>query len=115
MAICTHCGKTIEDAVQGTISEKDTLLCEKCKETGSKEKETITILPEQLSRLQHYHVPAQVIVTDIKMPFISMVVFIIKWVVAAIPAFIIIFILGILASYAVVGLLGITIPFIPHR
>ena len=115
MAICTNCGKTIEGADNSTVSEKDTLLCEKCKETGGKEKETITIPQEQLSRLQHYHMPAQVIVTDIKMPFISMVVFIIKWAIAAIPAFIIIFILGILASYAVVSLLGTTIPFIPHR
>lgn len=44
----------------------------------------------------------QVIVTDIKMPFLSMVAFMVKWAVAAIPAFII---LGVLAA-VLVGFLG---------
>jgi len=35
-----------------------------------------------------------VVVTDIRMPFLSMVVFMIKWAVAAIPAFIILSIIG---------------------
>ena len=35
-----------------------------------------------------------VVVIDIKMPFISMVVFMVKWVIASIPALIILFILG---------------------
>lgn len=34
--------------------------------------------------------PVQVVVTDIRMPFASMVTFMVKWVFAAIPAFIII-------------------------
>jgi hypothetical protein len=34
-----------------------------------------------------------IVITDVKMPFMSMVVFMVKWVIAAIPAFII---LGIL-------------------
>ncbi len=37
----------------------------------------------------------EVVVTDIQMPFMSMVVFMVKWIVASIPAF---FILGIIAS-----------------
>jgi hypothetical protein len=36
-----------------------------------------------------------VIVTDIKMPFMSMVFFMVKWVIASIPAF---FILAMIAS-----------------
>lgn len=36
----------------------------------------------------------EVVVTDIQMPFGSMVVFMIKWAIAAIPAAIILFILG---------------------
>ena len=36
-----------------------------------------------------------VVVTDIQMPFMSMVVFMVKWVIASIPAF---FILAIIAS-----------------
>ncbi|MEJ2681177.1 MAG: hypothetical protein P8104_06535 [Gammaproteobacteria bacterium] len=35
----------------------------------------------------------EVVVTDIQMPFISMVVFMVKWVIASIPAFIILFII----------------------
>jgi hypothetical protein len=36
---------------------------------------------------------SKVVVTDIKMPFMSMVVFMIKWALAAIPAIIILFLL----------------------
>ena len=43
-----------------------------------------------------------VIVKDIHMPFISMVVFMVKWAIAAIPAFLILIILGFFTS----GLLG---------
>jgi hypothetical protein len=35
-----------------------------------------------------------VVVTDIRMPFISMVIFMVKWVVASIPAFIILSMVG---------------------
>lgn len=38
----------------------------------------------------------RVIVTDIRMPFLSMVVFMVKWVIASIPAMIILWILGAL-------------------
>lgn len=40
----------------------------------------------------------QVVVSDIEMPFMSMVVFIIKWTIAAIPAMIVLFILGAIAA-----------------
>lgn len=43
-----------------------------------------------------------VIVKDIHMPFVSMVVFMVKWAIAAIPAFLILFILGVFMS----GILG---------
>ena len=36
----------------------------------------------------------RVVVTDISMPFLSMMIFMIKWVIASIPAFIILSILG---------------------
>ena len=38
----------------------------------------------------------EVVVTDISMPFISMVIFMIKWAVAAIPAFIILFFISLI-------------------
>ena len=36
-----------------------------------------------------------VVVVDIKMPFMSMVVFMVKWAIASIPAIIILFVIGI--------------------
>ena len=44
----------------------------------------------------------EVIVTDIKMPFTSMIVFMVKWVLASIPAFIILLIIAMI----VMGVLG---------
>ncbi|WAK04587.1 hypothetical protein [Methylobacter sp. YRD-M1] len=44
----------------------------------------------------------RVIVTDIRMPFISMVFFMVKWVIASIPAF---FILAVIASIFM-GIIG---------
>jgi hypothetical protein len=44
-----------------------------------------------------------VVVTDIQMPFMSMVVFMVKWVIAAIPAMIILAMLGALFT----GIFGV--------
>lgn len=48
-----------------------------------------------------------VTVTDIRMPFLSMVFFMVKWVIASIPAFFILIILGVLttAFYPFIALL----------
>ncbi len=51
------------------------------------------ITVEELDRLDD----RKVIVTDIQMPFGSMVVFMVKWVIASIPAFIILAVLAFLA------------------
>ncbi|MEQ1843959.1 MAG: hypothetical protein ABL983_00095 [Nitrospira sp.] len=40
--------------------------------------------------------PQTVVVTDIRMPFFSMVVFMVKWAIAAIPAFLILTVIGVL-------------------
>lgn len=40
--------------------------------------------------------PTNVVVTDIRMPFGSMVVFMVKWAIAAIPAFLILLVLWLL-------------------
>jgi hypothetical protein len=45
----------------------------------------------------------RVVVTDIRMPFWSMVRFMVKWAIAAIPALIILAILGALLSAALTG------------
>lgn len=46
----------------------------------------------------------EVTIVDIKMPFMSMVVFIVKLVIAAIPAMIILAILGAILSTFIMGL-----------
>ena len=45
---------------------------------------------------------SEIIITDIKMPFISMVIFMVKAAIAAIPALIILTILGVIV-FAVLG------------
>ena len=47
----------------------------------------------------------EVVITDIKMQFASMVVFMVKWVIASIPAMIILFLVGFL----VMGVFGVGI------
>jgi uncharacterized membrane protein YvbJ len=49
-------------------------------------------------------------VIDIKMPFLSMVTFMVKWAVAAIPAFIILFILGFFVVGMIEAIFGIALP-----
>lgn len=46
----------------------------------------------------------QVVVVDVRMPFMSMVSFMVKWAIAAIPAIIILIILGTIASAVFAGL-----------
>ena len=47
----------------------------------------------------------QVVVTDIRMPFWSMVTFMVKWVIASIPAFLILGVLWVVLM-AVFGMMG---------
>ena len=49
---------------------------------------------------------SEVVVVDIKMPFWSMVVFIVKWVIASIPAFIILIIIGAIFTAVFGGIFG---------
>ena len=49
-----------------------------------------------------------VTITDIKMPFGSMVEFMVKWAIASIPAFIILLVIGFMIA-GIIGGLGITI------
>lgn len=41
-----------------------------------------------------YNEEQHVVVTDIRMPFISMVIFMVKWVIASIPAIIVLWLIG---------------------
>ncbi len=48
----------------------------------------------------------EVVVTDVKIPFWSMVVLMVKWALAAIPALIILLVIGALVSMAIAALIG---------
>ena len=48
----------------------------------------------------------EVIVTDVKIPFWSMVVLLVKWTVAAIPALIILLVIGAVASTVMAAIFG---------
>jgi hypothetical protein len=48
----------------------------------------------------------EIVVTDIRIPFISMVVLLVKWALAAIPAMIILVSIGVAISLVLGGLFG---------
>jgi hypothetical protein len=48
----------------------------------------------------------EVVVTDVKIPFLSMVVLMVKWAVAAIPALIILLVIGAVASMVMAAIFG---------
>lgn len=48
----------------------------------------------------------EIVVTDIKIPFLSMVVLMVKWALAAIPAFIILLSIGVAFSIVLGALFG---------
>jgi hypothetical protein len=55
-----------------------------------------------------------IVVTDIKMPFSSMVVFMVKWAIATIPALIILAVVGSIV-FSVLGYLGYFVGGFHHR
>lgn len=82
MGMCKSCG-----IVFNANDMKDGL-CVTCIENGGKQKEL-----EITQNINNEKKSKEVAVTDIKMPFISMVIFMIKWTLASIPAIIILMIL----------------------
>jgi hypothetical protein len=48
----------------------------------------------------------EVVVVDVKMPFWSMVTFMVKWVIASIPAFLILAVLGVMVVGLFSGMLA---------
>jgi hypothetical protein len=61
--------------------------------------------------------PESVVVRDVRMPFGSMVVFMVKWAIASIPALIILIVLGVLISAFAAGLIASLVGFgsLPSR
>ncbi len=82
MGMCKSCG-----IVFNTNDMKDGF-CVTCIENGGKQKEL-----EITQNINNEKKSKEVVVTDIKMPFLSMVIFMIKWALASIPAIIILMIL----------------------
>ena len=54
----------------------------------------------------------EVIVTDIRMSFSSMIVFMVKWIIASIPAVIILFLIGVALISLLVTLFGFSTEFL---
>jgi len=52
----------------------------------------------------------EVIVTDVQIPFWSMVVLMVKWAIAAIPAVIILIVIGMVASMIISAIFGSGMP-----
>jgi len=52
--------------------------------------------------------PRNVVVTDIKMPFWSMVIFMVKWAIAAIPALLLLAAVGVGVTFVFLGLVAST-------
>lgn len=108
--ICPHCR---EEARAPAIAAGKTVDCPSCGKSftiplpasdhSAHVQAKATTVPPLLPRK---HLPAskqEVIVTDIRIPFGSMVVLIIKWALAAIPAMIILALLGFFASAIFMG------------
>ena len=68
----------------------------------AKSNSTVTIQSNGTSTGTSTGTSNEVVVTDIRMPFISMVIFMIKWVIAVIPALIILFCISLIFT-AVLG------------
>ena len=82
---CPNCNNT---NIQANATE--------CSECGYVFKGYEESAPEGVTGLASNSNNQNVTVTDIKMPFGSMVEFLVKWAIASIPAFIILFLIGFL-------------------
>lgn len=78
---CNHINKVTDLDNIGTIESEESLI-----PIGSKS------------------IPQNVIITDIKMDFISMVIFMVKWAIASVPAMIILIMIGVLIIRMLGGL-----------
>lgn len=52
-----------------------------------------------------------VVVVDVKMPFLSMVIFMVKWAIASIPAIIILFVIAMMLAWVLNGFYGHMVPY----
>lgn len=111
MGMCKGCGEVFSTA------EMENGYCKSCREDSSSKElkkdisaKELKIDNTNLSSKNSFDTNQKVIVTDIKMPFLSMVIFMVKWVIASIPAFIILTILATIFFGFIGGLGGIVAP-----
>jgi hypothetical protein len=98
---CPQCGKEMSFSEKKRIIGGDQMIGDECGHaiTVFKYDKIISgevkvdVKPHQAIKNQSNS--QNVIITDIKMPFSSMVEFMVKWAIASIPAFIILFLIGL--------------------
>ena len=97
---CNHCGKETEETNYSGIKKVN---CDWCKEPlrNNPQKKPQQYIEASIGN-------NEVVVTDIRMSFGSMVLFQVKWIIAAIPAAIILCLI-LIAIFFVLGLFGLGI------
>ena len=103
MWVCKNCNEKLEDSFDscwncGRKEGETSIKEEKVKETKQSTSSGLQVSMDNNSNNQ------TVIISDIKMPFGSMVEFMVKWVIASIPAIIILIIIFNLITAILVGL-----------
>jgi|GEM_PF-2021650 hypothetical protein len=83
-------------SVSSYVSKKKTSLENTAKDIVKEGKDIVKEGVRYQSDLDNINPSQGVVVFDIKMPFISMVVFMVKWAIASIPAFLILALIGYL-------------------
>jgi len=97
---CPHCGEPAkaESQYAGKIAECPS--CGKDFRVQDMNRSNVTTPPPPSNPTTNV---MPVVVTDIKIPFVSMIVLMVKWSIAAIPAFIILAIIGFVVSLTFAG------------
>ena len=109
---CSHCSKDI--IVNKHLWPGENTYCLSCGEENTVPEDFETVPDQEYNKFQESKSPVveqemnepqhHIIVNDISMPFNSMVVFMIKWAIAAIPAMIILYLIGLLIVSVFAGL-----------
>ena len=108
---CPQCGKEMSFSEKKRTIGGDQMIGDECGHSITVFKYdkiisgevTVDVKPHQTIKYQSNS--QSVTITDIKMPFGSMVEFMVKWAIASIPAFIILFLIGMM----VMGVFGVGI------
>jgi len=114
---CDACGADVSSSWEARFDDQNTTFCTACYKTKNAEKiiQNKAAASQKDAQSTESEIKIKttsiqsVVITDIKIPFESMVVFMVKWAIASIPAFII---LSIIFSVIFVFLGGISSFFV---